>query len=143
AAKLRAIRRPWPSAPARARRIRPVPPGVARICARPPDALETATPPNRQGSFVTPSPAAGLDPQETTVTDDIKPWFPIRTERLLLRAFTQADFDAVHAYATDDAVVRFMDWGPNTPEETQAFLDRSFAAQARWPRPDVNLAIHH
>jgi RimJ/RimL family protein N-acetyltransferase len=75
------------------------------------------------------------------MTDDLKPWFPIRTERLLLRAFTQGDFDDVHAYATEEAVVRYMDWGPNTLEETQAFLDRSFAAQLRWPRSDVNLAI--
>jgi len=36
-----------------------------------------------------------------------------------------------------------MDWGPNTLEDTQAALDRWFIAQARWPRPDVNLAIQH
>ncbi|MGH6909849.1 MAG: GNAT family N-acetyltransferase [Phenylobacterium sp.] len=77
------------------------------------------------------------------MTEDLKPWFPLRTERLLLRAFTQADFDDVHAYAIDLDVVRFMDWGPNSLEDTQAFLDRSFAAQQRWPRPDVNLAIQH
>ena len=77
------------------------------------------------------------------MSEDLKPWFPIRTERLLLRAFTQDDFDDVHAYATDDAVVRYMDWGPNTPEETQFFLERSFDAQLRWPRQDVNLAIEH
>ena len=77
------------------------------------------------------------------MSDDFKPWFPIRTERLLLRAFAQEDFEDVHAYACDEAVVRFMDWGPNTREDTQAFLDRSFAAQLRWPRSDVNLAIQH
>lgn len=77
------------------------------------------------------------------MTEDLKPWFPIRTERLLLRAFTQADFADVHAYAIDPDVVRYMDWGPNTVEDTQAFLDRSFAAQLRWPRSDVNLAIEH
>ncbi|MFL5297738.1 MAG: GNAT family N-acetyltransferase [Phenylobacterium sp.] len=77
------------------------------------------------------------------MTDDLKPWFPIRTERLLLREFRQADFDDVHAYATQPEVVRFMDWGPNTPDETQAFLGRMFEAQARWPRDDVNLAVEH
>jgi RimJ/RimL family protein N-acetyltransferase len=77
------------------------------------------------------------------MTEDLKPWFPIRTERLLLREFTQEDFDDVHAYAIDPDVVRYMDWGPNTLEETQAALDRWDAAQARWPRPDVNLAIQH
>jgi RimJ/RimL family protein N-acetyltransferase len=77
------------------------------------------------------------------MTEDLKPWFPLRTERLLLRAFSQADFDDVHAYAIDPDVVRYMDWGPNSLEDTQAFLDRSFAAQLRWPRSDVNLAVQH
>jgi RimJ/RimL family protein N-acetyltransferase len=72
-----------------------------------------------------------------------EPWFPVRTERLLLREFRQDDFDDVHAYATQPEVVRFMDWGPNTLDETQAFLDRSFEAQGRWPRDDVNLAVEH
>ena len=77
------------------------------------------------------------------MTEDLKPWFPLRTERLLLREFTQDDFDDVHAYAIDPDVVRYMDWSPNTLEDTQAALDRWDAAQARWPRPDVNLAIQH
>jgi RimJ/RimL family protein N-acetyltransferase len=77
------------------------------------------------------------------MTEDLKPWFPIRTERLLLREFAQDDFDDVHAYATDTAVVRFMDWGPNTLSETHYFLGRTLEAQKRWPRPDVNLAIEH
>lgn len=77
------------------------------------------------------------------MTDDSKPWRPIRTERLLLRGFTQDDFDDVHAYATEDDVVRYMDWGPNTLEETQAALDRSLEAQSRWPPSDMNLAIQH
>lgn len=77
------------------------------------------------------------------MTDTLKSWFPLRTERLLLREFSQDDFDDVHAYATDDKVVRYMDWGPNSLADTQAALDRWFAAQAAWPRADVNLAIQH
>jgi [ribosomal protein S5]-alanine N-acetyltransferase len=77
------------------------------------------------------------------MTEELKPWFPIRTERLLLRPFTQGDFDAVHAYANDDAVIRFMDWGPNTLEETQAALDRFSETNLRQTLADVNLAIHH
>ena len=50
------------------------------------------------------------------MTATTPPWFPIRTDRLSLRPFTQGDFDAVHAYANDQAVIRFMDWGPNTIE---------------------------
>ena len=77
------------------------------------------------------------------MTDIPERWFPLRTERLLLRGFTRADFDDVHAYATDDEVVRYMDWGPNTVADTQAALDRWFAADAGWPQGDVNLAIQH
>ena len=77
------------------------------------------------------------------MSEDIKPWFPIRTARLVLREFRQDDFDDVHAYATQAEVVRYMDWGPNTPDETQAFLERMFEAQGRWPRDDVNLAVEH
>ena len=77
------------------------------------------------------------------MTQELKPWFPIRTERLLLRPFTQGDFDAVHAYANDDTVIRFMDWGPNTLEETQAALDRFSETQLLRTLADVNLAIHH
>lgn len=62
---------------------------------------------------------------------DAAPWFPIRTERLLLREFREADFDAAHVYASDPEVVRYMDWAPNTLDDTRAFLDRMLAAQAQ------------
>lgn len=77
------------------------------------------------------------------MTEHLIPWFPIRTERLILRAFSQGDFDAVHAYANDEAVIRFMDWGPNTLAETQAALDRFSEGQLLKSLCDVNLAIHH
>ena len=77
------------------------------------------------------------------MTEELKPWFPIRTERLLLRPFAQHDFDAVHAYANDEAVIRYMDWGPNTLAETQAALDRFSEAQLHQSLSDVNLAMHH
>jgi RimJ/RimL family protein N-acetyltransferase len=71
------------------------------------------------------------------------PWFPVRTERLLLREFHEADFDDVHAYASDPQVARFMEWGPNTQEQTREFLDRALAQQASWPRAAVGLAVEH
>jgi ribosomal-protein-alanine N-acetyltransferase len=77
------------------------------------------------------------------MTDDLKPWFPIRTARLLLREFCEADFDDVHAYASQAEVARFMEWGPNTPEDTTAFMNRKWAEQAQWPRDGVNLAVEH
>jgi RimJ/RimL family protein N-acetyltransferase len=75
------------------------------------------------------------------MTDDLKPWFPLTTERLLLREFRPEDFDDVHAYASLPEVCRFMEWGPNTLEQTQAFMDRNLGAQGAWPRDGVSLAM--
>ena len=69
------------------------------------------------------------------------PWFPIHTERLLLREFRDEDLADIHAYAAVPEVSRFMTWGPNTPEESRAFLDRALAQQADWPRKHVGLAV--
>ena len=71
----------------------------------------------------------------------LKPWLPLRTRRLILRDFREDDLDAVHAYGSDPEVSRFMVWGPNTAEDTRAFLDRNLAAQQEWPRPAVCAAV--
>jgi ribosomal-protein-alanine N-acetyltransferase len=68
-------------------------------------------------------------------------WHPVRTERLLLRDFVTTDFDAVHAYACDPDVARYMEWGPNTLDETRIFLDRALSNQQIWPRLHFGLAI--
>ncbi|MFI4966935.1 MAG: GNAT family N-acetyltransferase [Caulobacterales bacterium] len=70
-----------------------------------------------------------------------KPWFPIRTERLVLREFRDGDLADIHAYAAMPEVSRFMTWGPNTPQESRAFMERALAQQADWPRKHVGLAI--
>lgn len=77
------------------------------------------------------------------MSEDPKPWFPIRTARLLLREFREEDFGDVHAYAERPEVARFMEWGPNTPEQTREFMDRRLAEQAAWPRAGVGLAVEH
>ncbi|HEX2816133.1 MAG TPA: GNAT family protein [Phenylobacterium sp.] len=75
--------------------------------------------------------------------EDLKPWFPLRTERLLLREIREGDFDDVHAYAVDPLVARFMDWGPNTHDETVTHMALKLDEQTRWPRDEVTLAIEH
>lgn len=70
-----------------------------------------------------------------------RPWFPIHTKRLVLREFRADDYDGVHAYASDMETVRFMDWGPNTPEISRERLDLMLTEQSKWPRADVNLAV--
>ncbi|WP_432542639.1 GNAT family N-acetyltransferase [Kineococcus sp. SYSU DK002] len=54
----------------------------------------------------------------------------LTTERLLLRAFTPGDVEAVHAYAGDPEVCRYTDWGPNTPAQSRAFVEEVHAASA-------------
>jgi hypothetical protein len=58
----------------------------------------------------------------------------LRTDRLLLREFVEQDWRAAHDYATDPEVVRYMDWGPNTEEETRAFIRRAISFQRENPR---------
>lgn len=77
------------------------------------------------------------------MSDDPKPWFPIRTARLLLREFRGGDVEDVHVYAADAAVARFMDWGPNAREQTVEFMQRKLEEQALWPRDEVTLAVEH
>lgn len=69
------------------------------------------------------------------------PWLPLETERLLLRDFREADLDAIHVYAIDPEVVRYMTWGPNTPEITREVLDRNLKRQQTWPRDELSLAV--
>lgn len=68
-------------------------------------------------------------------------WFPVQTERLLLREFTAADEANVHDYAADPLVSRYMEWGPNSPEITHQVLLRRMQEQQKWPRDEVTLAI--
>jgi ribosomal-protein-alanine N-acetyltransferase len=66
---------------------------------------------------------------------------PLRTDRLTLRDFVPADFDAIHAYASDPDVTRFMFHGVRTVADTQDYLDRTIAAQKADPRVVWELAV--
>ena len=65
----------------------------------------------------------------------------IQSKRILLREFRENDGEKVHSYASDPDVVRYMDWGPNTEEETRAFISRSISSQKEKPRRKYTLAI--
>lgn len=67
--------------------------------------------------------------------------FTVRTKRLVLRDLNEADWQAVHDYASDPEVVRYMDWGPNTEEQTENFIQRAIASQKEQPRRNYTLAI--
>src|SRR3989442_12251695 len=56
------------------------------------------------------------------------------TARLVLRELTDADLEAIQAYASDPAVVEFLPWGPNTEGDTRRFLSAVMAGRAARPR---------
>jgi len=58
-----------------------------------------------------------------------------------LREYTEADFESVHAYAKDPEAVRFMTWGPNTVEQTQAFIRLALSQQGQLPRQNYHFAV--
>ncbi|HKU80822.1 MAG TPA: GNAT family N-acetyltransferase [Candidatus Tumulicola sp.] len=68
-------------------------------------------------------------------------WFPIETQRLLLREFTAADEANVHEYGSDPVVSRYDSWGPNTPDDTHQVLSKWIEQQQTWPRDEINVAV--
>ena len=66
---------------------------------------------------------------------------PLQTERLLLRDFEDGDWQAVHCYASDPEVARFMVWGPNTEEDTREYIQRKLAEQQAEPRRRQCMAL--
>ena len=65
----------------------------------------------------------------------------IETGRLILREFVKSDWKAVHLYAADPEVVKYLEWGPNTPDETVSFLDGTLHCQKEKPRKIYEFAI--
>ena len=66
---------------------------------------------------------------------------PLETPHLLLREFRAEDWVEAHAYARDPEVARYMNWGPNTEADTQAFIARAMALAAQTPREAYEFAI--
>ena len=65
----------------------------------------------------------------------------LETPRLALRDLRDSDFERVYAYATDNEVVRYLDWGPNSVEDTTRFLTLARKARESSPRTAYHLAI--
>jgi len=60
--------------------------------------------------------------------------------RIALRPYVPQDLQAVLRYAADPDVVRFLPWGPEGPEEVQAFIARTMQNARRRPRREYELA---
>lgn len=67
-------------------------------------------------------------------------WFPIETERLLLREFAAADESDINEYRGDPIVAQYVDWGPLGPGKPNEVLESRLRDQLVWPRDEVTLA---
>jgi RimJ/RimL family protein N-acetyltransferase len=65
----------------------------------------------------------------------------LETARLVLREFKRTDWKEVHQYACDPDVVTYMEWGPNTPEQTKQFISQSIENQREKPRRIYDFAV--
>lgn len=64
---------------------------------------------------------------------------PLVGSRLRLREFRFGDWPEVHEWGADPEVCRYEPWGPNTPEDTRAFVQRVLDAAAASPRTEYTL----
>ncbi len=67
--------------------------------------------------------------------------FPIETARLVIREFTEQDWETVHIYGQDPEVCRFVDFGPNTVNESKGFVKMALDCQTQNPRKAFELAV--
>jgi RimJ/RimL family protein N-acetyltransferase len=65
----------------------------------------------------------------------------LMTQRLMLRELGELDWPAVHEYASDPEVVRYMLWGPNTAAESLGFVQRAMEYRCEQPRMVYDLAV--
>ena len=65
----------------------------------------------------------------------------VETKRLTLREFRKADFNAIHAYASDQEVSIYLPWGPNSELDTENYIENIISYQLNNPRKDYEIAI--
>jgi RimJ/RimL family protein N-acetyltransferase len=65
---------------------------------------------------------------ETPTTRVLRPDFPVRTERLLIRPLTLDDVDGVHAYRSIPEVCRFVPFEPMSKDEIAERIGRQWAS---------------
>ncbi len=70
------------------------------------------------------------------------PELPIRTERLLLRLYTEADLDDVHDIQSRPEVARYLYWGARDRRQARGSLKQKIASSAlREEGDDLTLAV--
>jgi len=64
----------------------------------------------------------------------------LETGNLILREFTENDFDAVHRYASCVENLLYITWGPNTEDHTQAYIHMAITKANETPCTDYQYA---
>lgn len=65
----------------------------------------------------------------------------LHTPRLLLRPYREADFAAVHRFASDRRLTEYVEWGPNTLQDSRDFLASCLAEEQQRPRLAFTFAV--
>lgn len=65
----------------------------------------------------------------------------LHTPRLTLRPYTSGDLAAVHRFASDPRLTQFVEWGPNTLQDSRGFLAACLAEEATVPRQAYTFAL--
>jgi RimJ/RimL family protein N-acetyltransferase len=65
----------------------------------------------------------------------------LKTERLILRKYTEDDFEAVHSYGSCVENIIYMPFGPNTEEQTREFISRSIKGAEENPIANYQYAV--
>lgn len=66
----------------------------------------------------------------------------IKTKNLTLRPFLITDIDDIHEYCSDLSNVQYMDWGPNSYEQSQKFLlEMTAISHSNATQKNYNFAI--
>ncbi|MET4059191.1 ribosomal-protein-alanine N-acetyltransferase [Arthrobacter sp. UYP6] len=65
----------------------------------------------------------------------------LHTPRLTLRPYSAEDFAAVHRFASDPQLSAYVEWGPNTPQDSRDFLVSCLAEGQADPRAAYTFAI--
>jgi RimJ/RimL family protein N-acetyltransferase len=75
--------------------------------------------------------------------EGVRPDYPLTTDRLVLRPFTEHDLDDLHAYRSDPEVCRYLYGEPATLEDSEQRLEKSLTMselteEGQW----LVLAVH-
>jgi len=65
----------------------------------------------------------------------------IETDRLILREYVASDWEAVHIYGKQERILIYEVWGPNTEEQTKAFIEKSIGERKENPRRAFELCV--